>query len=76
MTDRTCPACGGSMPGEDPRRRWCAPKCRQWVHRLGGPAAAARVLEGWAETWEMLESPDGRRNAAELRERAAALRAT
>ena len=54
MTERVCGACGGPFPNADPRRRWCSPRCRRLVHRIGGPLALADMLEGFAEDWEAL----------------------
>jgi hypothetical protein len=48
----TCPACGEALPTADPRRIWCSAKCRRWVHRVGGPAAAASLKRSWADSWE------------------------
>jgi len=54
MTERICGACGSPQPDDDPRRRWCSPRCRRLVHRFAGPLALAGTLEGYAENWEAL----------------------
>ena len=87
MTDqveRLCAACSKPLRTSDRRAKWCSGRCRTWVHRVGGPTAAAGLKESWAAHWqglaesERLGSPAGReewrRTAAKLRREAEALR--
>jgi len=74
---RICPVDGNPLPGDDPRRRYCSPRCRQWVHRVGGLLAAAQLKEEFAAGWERAGpkmNPDAYEIAAECRREAAILR--
>jgi hypothetical protein len=70
-----CPRCGRALPTGNPRRIWCSGPCRWWVAKRGGPLAAAELLEDFAAEWvAFIATPEAAANAADLRERASALR--
>ncbi len=85
MATDICPACCKLKPTSRPNRVWCSKRCRQLIHRMGGPLSAAIVFDNRASVWESAinsgyvksgqRAQDRSATAAFLRERAAALRA-
>lgn len=56
VTDRACAACGGPLPGADPRRRYCSPACRMRAHRArragSGTASATTPATATSRVYE------------------------
>jgi hypothetical protein len=69
MTRRLCLVCENGLTS-DPRSRTRSAACRQTLCRLGGPAPAAEVFEGWADSWMHISVSHSKGTAAKLRERA------